>query len=116
MNRPPFDLSRADRDGIAVLAVSGDVDVDTAEPLREQLTGLLSERDAVVDLSGVLFVDSTGLGVLVRGYREARGSGHRMAIAGTPQRVLDIFELTQLTTLFALFPDVDAALESFARR
>lgn len=111
MNRPPFNLDRTEQDGIAVLAVAGDVDVDTAWRLREDLTTLLTERDAVVDMSAVEFLDSTGLGVLVAGYRQARNRDHRMALAGAPQRVLDILELTQLTTLFALYDDVPAAAE-----
>ncbi len=111
MNRPPFALSREDRDGLAVLTVSGDIDVDTAWRLREELTTLLAGQDVVVEMSEVEFLDSTGLGVLVAGYRQARSSGHQMAIAGAPQRVLDILELTRLTTIFALYPDLPAATE-----
>lgn len=111
MNRPPFALARDDRDSLAVLTVAGDIDVDTAWRLREELTTVLAEQDAIVEMSGVEFLDSTGLGVLVAGYRQGRNSGHRMAIAGAPQRVLDILELTRLTTIFALYPDLDAAAD-----
>ena len=109
MNRPSFDLVREDRENLTVLTVTGDVDVDTAWRLREELTTVLAERDAEMDMSGVAFLDSTGLGVLVAGYRQARHSGHRMALAGAPQRVLDILDLTRLTTLFSLYSDVPAA-------
>lgn len=111
MSRPPFALNREDQNELAVLTVSGDIDVDTAWRLREELTTLLAERDVVVEMSGVEFLDSTGLGVLVAGYRQARNAGHRMAIAGAPQRVLDILELTRLTTIFALYPDLPTATE-----
>lgn len=111
MNRPPFALSREERQGVAVLTVSGDIDVDTAWELREALTETLGERDTVVDMSGVEFLDSTGLGVLVAGYRQARNGERRMAIAGAPRRVLDILELTRLMTIFALYPTVDEAVE-----
>ncbi|GAA3517242.1 STAS domain-containing protein [Actinocatenispora rupis] len=111
MNRPPFALDRADRGQIAVLRVAGDVDVDTAWRLREELTTIMAEQDAIVEMSDVSFLDSTGLGVLVAGYRQGRNAGHRMAIASAPQRVLDILELTQLTTIFALYPDLDAATD-----
>lgn len=109
MNRPSFDLVREDRGDLTVLTVTGDVDVDTAWRLREELTTVLAERDTVMDLSGVAFLDSTGLGVLVAGYRQARRSGYRMALAGAPQRVLDLLDLTRLTTLFSLYPDVPSA-------
>lgn len=112
MNRPTFELTRADRDELAVITVSGDIDVDTAWRLREELTTALAERDAVVEMSGVDFLDSTGLGVLVAGYQQGRNSGHRLAIAAAPRRVLDILELTQLTTIFNLYPDLDAAIEA----
>ncbi len=95
-----------------MLTVSGDIDVDTAWRLREDLTTLLTTQDVVVEMSGVEFLDSTGLGVLVAGYRQARSTGHQMAIAGAPQRVLDILDLTRLTTIFTLYPDLPTATES----
>jgi anti-sigma B factor antagonist len=111
MNRPPFALRRDEHDGLAVLTVVGDIDIDTAWRLREELTTNLSQHDVIVEMSGVEFLDSTGLGVLVAGYRQARNADHRMAIAAAPQRVLDMLELTRLTTLFALYQDLPAAAE-----
>jgi anti-sigma B factor antagonist len=56
-----------DRGDWAVLAVRGEIDVATAPQLREELLELVSagRKQIVVDLSGVDFLDSTGLGVLV---------------------------------------------------
>ena len=62
-------LDVTERDGWAVLSVTGEVDVYTAPKFRERLIELVSEGkyQIVVDLEGVDFLDSTGLGVLVGG-------------------------------------------------
>ena len=62
-------LDVEERDGFAVLSVRGEVDVYTAPRFRERLIELVSEgkHRIIVDLEGVDFLDSTGLGVLVGG-------------------------------------------------
>jgi anti-anti-sigma factor len=111
MSRPPFALTRSEHRGVAVLTVAGEVDVDTCGQLHEELTTTLSEGDVILDMSEVAFIDSSGLNVLVSGHRQARDSQHRMIISGSSRRVLDMLEVTRLTTLFSLHPTVDAAAD-----
>ena len=72
-------LDVKERSGWAVLSVQGEVDVYTAPQFREQLIQLVDQgqRSILVDLEGVEFLDSTGLGVLVGGLRRARVNGDR---------------------------------------
>ena len=72
-------LDTEERNGFAVLAVQGEVDVYTAPQLREQLISLVDagQRNIVVNLEGVEFLDSTGLGVLVGGLKRVRSAGGR---------------------------------------
>ncbi|HVX16675.1 MAG TPA: STAS domain-containing protein [Acidimicrobiales bacterium] len=100
------------RDGWAVLAVSGEVDVATAPGLRERLVGLVSEghHQIVVDLEAVEFLDSTGLGVLVGALKRVRTQGGELALVCTQQRVLKVFEITGLTQVFPIHPSVDEAV------
>ena len=67
-------LDVTQRDRWTVLAVSGEVDVATAPRLREQLVQLVNQgsHHLVVDLEGVDFLDSTGLGVLVGALKRVR--------------------------------------------
>jgi anti-sigma B factor antagonist len=67
-------LDVSERDGYTVLAVRGEVDVYTAPRFRERLIELVSEgkHRIIIDLEGVDFLDSTGLGVLVGGLKRLR--------------------------------------------
>jgi anti-sigma B factor antagonist len=96
----------------AVLAVSGEVDVATAPSLRARLLDMISQGklNLIVDLEGVEFLDSTGLGVLVSTVKRVRNDGGDLALICTSQPILKVFEITGLTTVFAIHETLDAAL------
>lgn len=99
------------RDGCAVLAVSGEVDLATAPQLRNQLIDLVADghRRIVVDLSGTDFLDSTGLGALVAGLKRLRAHDGEMRVVCTTPRVRKVFELTHVDRVLPLFESVDEA-------
>ncbi len=105
-------LERSDRDGWAVLAVTGEVDVATAPRLREQLIDLVNEGQhrIVVDLEKVEFLDSTGLGVLVGALKRVRTHDGELALVCTESRILKVFEITGLTKVFPMHRSVDEAV------
>ena len=102
------DYSRAPH---TVLVVKGEVDVYTAPRLRETIVELVSEGSTqiVLDLEGVGFLDSTGLGVLVGGLKRVRSHEGDMSLVCTQHRILKVFEITGLTKVFPIFASVDAA-------
>ena len=83
-----------DRD--AVLSIAGELDIATAPVLRDALLELLqrdSVPDLVVDTSGLTFVDSTGLSILLMGARRWAASEHRMVLRAPSaplRRVIDL--------------------------
>jgi anti-sigma B factor antagonist len=99
------------RDGYTVLAVRGEVDVYTAPRLRERLIELVSQgsHHIVVDLEGVDFLDSTGLGVLVGGLKRLRSHDGDMSLVCTQPRILKVFEITGLTKVFSIHESVESA-------
>src|SRR5216683_911096 len=107
-------LDVTERNGYTVLAVHGEVDVYTAPRLRERLVELVSQgkHRIVVDLEGVDFLDSTGLGVLVGGLKRLRSHDGDLTLVCTQQRILKVFEITGLTKVFAIHDSVDAAVAS----
>ena len=94
-----------------VLAVRGEVDVYTAPRLRERLIELVSQgsHQVVVDLEGVDFLDSTGLGVLVGGLKRLRSHDGDMILVCTQPRILKVFEITGLTKVFSIHDSVESA-------
>ncbi|HEX4541476.1 MAG TPA: STAS domain-containing protein [Acidimicrobiales bacterium] len=99
------------RGNYAVLAVRGEVDVYTAPRLRERLIELVSQgsHQVVVDLEGVDFLDSTGLGVLVGGLKRLRSHDGDMILVCTQPRILKVFEITGLTKVFSIHDTVESA-------
>jgi anti-sigma B factor antagonist len=107
-------LDVSERGGYSVLAVSGEVDVATVPRLREQLHGLVAEGNTriVVDLDGVDFLDSTGLGVLVGALKRVRSNDGELTLVCTQPRIRKVFEVTGLTKVFTLYDSVDEAVAS----
>ncbi len=105
-------LDVAERNGHAVLSVTGEVDVYTAPQFREQLIQLVDQghRNIGVDLQGVEFLDSTGLGVLVGGLKRVRSHDGDLALVCTQRRILKVLEITGLTKVFTIHDSVDAAV------
>jgi anti-sigma B factor antagonist len=82
-----------------VIAVTGEVDLASSPELVACLLAH-SDRDAVVDLSGVDFLDSTGINALIQGYHALRDAGHTLRTTGERPHVLKVFDLTGVTALF----------------
>lgn len=97
--------------GHTVLEVRGEVDVYTAPKLRERLVEVIDQgaERVVVDLRGVDFLDSTGLGVLIGALKRLRLAGGDLALVCHSAKLLKIFRITALDRVFALHDTVEAA-------
>jgi anti-sigma B factor antagonist len=101
----PLELEhRRDAKGRDVVAVQGEIDVATSPALREELYALIDGgvSELVVDLSGLGFIDSSGLGVLVAALKHTRERGGQLVLAGLQQPARRVFEITDLTALFTI--------------
>src|ERR1700760_5095165 len=101
--------------GFTVIAVGGEIDVYTAPKLREKLISLVEagSYQLIVDMEGVEFLDSTGLGVLVGGLKRVRAHDGWVALVCTQSRMLHIFRITGLNRVFSIY---DTAPEATAPR
>jgi anti-sigma B factor antagonist len=95
----------------AIVDVKGEIDVYTAPKLREKLIELVSEGsyDVVVNLEGVDFLDSTGLGVLVGALKRVKAHDGSLSLVCTQDKILKIFKITGLTKVFPIHETVEAA-------
>ena len=99
-------------DGVAVLTLHGELDQDTAPPLRALLDQALDAGPGrvVVDCADLEFCDSTGLNVLL-GARLRAESEHRVIeLAALRSAVARMFEITGASTVFTVHASLDAAL------
>ena len=94
---------RASRDeGTLVLALYGELDMATADTLTRKLdmVGSLPPARVVVDLSGLQFLDSTGLHALISVHREWSTAERSFKLIRGPRAVQRVFELTETEALF----------------
>jgi anti-sigma B factor antagonist len=112
LTTPPLDVSAVVSEKTAVVRVVGELDLATAPGLSEVLRGL--ERECVrivLDVSGLTFIDSTGLRLAVIEHGHAMMDGFEFAIAGARGRVLDVLRVTGLDVSLPLAPDVASVLD-----
>jgi len=84
-----------------VLFVSGEIDMQTAPDLRAQVDDLdVAHRTLVLDLAGVGFVDSSGLGSLLGIKKQQDRAGGQLLLARVPAPVAQIIEITKMDRVF----------------
>ncbi|HEY8717009.1 STAS domain-containing protein [Pengzhenrongella sp.] len=107
-------VTSRERGDCTVIAVTGEVDVYTATALRERLADLIDAEhtDLIVDLTGVGFLDSTGLGVLVGALKKIRGLGGRLQLVIDQEKVMKLFRITALTQVFTIHDNLAEALRN----
>ncbi len=100
-----------------VVSVAGEVDLYTCPELKEELLRVVDEGavHVVVDLTQTTFIDSTGLGVLLRGAeRLGRREGGRLSVVCSDVNIRRIFELTGLDRIFGVYGSRSEALAAAA--
>jgi anti-anti-sigma factor len=109
----PVEVQLIARAGIAVASVQGEVDLDQRDRFE---IALAPAREAsgplVLDLTGVPFMDSSGLHVVVQLWQGLKREGRELVIACPSSGVRKLFELTSLDRLLPVFDDVEAAVDA----
>lgn len=115
MAQQKVDIAIEDAQGFKVLRPSGDLDVYTVGSLRDAIGSMIEEKTTavVVDLDGVPFMDSSGLGALMGGVRRLREAGGDLAIACTREQHLKLFTITGFGDGVSIAPTVEEAAKGF---
>ncbi len=107
------DLSTRECDGQVIVALRGVLDVADAVSVAAALTAVAArQRDIIIDLAGLEFIDSSGVAALVRGRRQARYAGGELLLAAPQQQVLRVLTLTRLLDVFPVHASVAEAVGS----
>ncbi|MFD9321486.1 STAS domain-containing protein [Streptomyces sp. NPDC060053] len=111
----PGSLSVAHRvvDGVRVVTVHGEIDHDVKDVLREALLcedGAVPPLRVVADLSGVTFMDSSGINVFLAAHRQVTGAQGWLRIAAAQEPVLPVLRLVGVDALLACHPTTEQAL------
>ncbi|MCK5455741.1 MAG: STAS domain-containing protein [Melioribacteraceae bacterium] len=102
--------------GAVVITLKGNVmGGPDSQEFQDLLHKFLEEnkKNIIVDLGGVKFMNSTGLGMLISGYTSVKNSGGSLKLANATEKINSLLVITKLITIFENFNSVDEAAESF---
>jgi anti-sigma B factor antagonist len=110
-------ISTRTLDGILVVDCAGRIVFgEESAILRDTVRKLISESSRIVlNLGGVTYIDSGGLGTLVSLYTTAHNAGGNVKLANLTQRVGDLLQVTKLLTIFEVFDSEESAAQSFRK-
>jgi anti-sigma B factor antagonist len=111
-----MEIQQREREGVVILDLTGEMTVGPpAAALREKLRELAeSGRTRVIlNLAGVDYIDSTGLGAMVVCYTTMQKLGGKLVLLNLRRRQLELLVLTKLSTVFEVFDDEQDAVNSF---
>ncbi|HLF95867.1 MAG TPA: STAS domain-containing protein [Methylococcaceae bacterium] len=109
-----MNIAAEKRNGKTLLSLKEErLDAHNSGELKDYLQRLLESGSnaVVIDLSDVRFIDSSGLGALLSGYKNATLRQGSLVLAGLQSRVQSMFELTRLHRVFDIYPNLQEALD-----
>ncbi len=103
-------------DGIKIIRLKEErLDTSIAPDLKAQLLVLINDgKKVLLNLNDVDYADSSGLGAILLGFRQARDVGGEFAICGVQKRVETMINIAQLTNVITIYKDQAEALDNMA--
>jgi anti-sigma B factor antagonist len=110
-----FSIKIREAGAVSLLNVSGRLTSFETGALRDSISRLLKlgRKDIVLNLSGLKYLDSSGIGELARAYVAVVKQSGQMKVVGLSSKIEEVLKITQLYQVFPEFPDEEAALKSF---
>jgi anti-sigma B factor antagonist len=108
-----FKIKSRINDNIGIVMVEGEVDMFTSPDLREKLLPFFKKKvkGIIVDLTGVSFMDSSGIATLVEGLQWSKKEKREFILTGLGVNVLNALTLTKLNTVFSIKADTAGAYQ-----
>jgi len=101
---------------LLMVSLEGEVDMSSSGKVWDIISPFLEGKKpkakaAVVDLSKVTYMDSSGIATLVRAWQTTKKNGGKLRLAALSAPVQDVFELAHVNTIFEIFPTIEKARE-----
>ena len=111
-----FSVKIRQQDQVALVEVSGHLTFFEVAALRQSIQQLLTEKrsNILLNLSGLIYLDSSGIGELARMYVTVAKQGGAMKVVGLTAKVDEVLKTARLSQVLQEFPDEQSALRSFS--
>lgn len=99
--------------GFAIIELSGEVDLSCSPEARKEILACLkANKNLLIDLSAVTYIDSSGVASLVEGYQTARGQNQKFGLVGVSKAVLNVLQLARLDKVFPIYDNAAACISA----
>ena len=101
---------------VTILGIKGKLILDEVDVLRSKITSLVDQnrRKLLLDLGGVPYVDSAGLGEIVRCHTTVTRQGGQLKLLNLTKRIHDLMTITKLSNVFDTYDSEPDAVKSFS--
>jgi anti-sigma B factor antagonist len=112
-----MNLNIRESNGVTVIDITGRLTLgDVPTVLKDEIRRLIEEgkTSLLLNLAGLTYLDSSGMGLLVGAYAAANRAGGQLKLSNLTSRVKDLLLITKLYTVFEVYDDEASAVSSFA--
>ncbi|MFW6380985.1 MAG: STAS domain-containing protein [Bacillota bacterium] len=110
-------LNRQIQGDMLIVRLQGELDMETVPVFKQKIIQTMVQEqltDLILNLEGVKFIDSTGIGAILGRYRELKDQGGTVSLVAPGQTLTRIFSLSGMLKLMPVYEDEDTALISQA--
>lgn len=108
-----MEISVSETAGVNVVALSGEIDLQTSPKLRGELLGLIAnKKPLVIEMSGVGYIDSSGVASLVEAFQTARSKNLGFSLAAIGDAPLRVLKLARLDGVFVIHDTLENAISA----
>lgn len=98
--------------GYAIIELDGEVDLSCSPDARKQILECLgAKKDLLVDLSGVTYIDSSGVASLVEGYQTAKKKSLKFGLVGVSAAAMNVLQLARLDKVFPIHASIEERVQ-----
>jgi anti-sigma B factor antagonist len=111
-----LEIKERHSDDVTILDLAGKITIgDGSLQLRDAVNRLLDagRKQIIINLEGVTYVDSSGIGELVSRHTTTKNQGGKLKLLKLTKKIKDLLMITRLLTVFEIYEDEQAAVESF---
>jgi anti-anti-sigma factor len=109
-----MEFSQKNVKGVMVFSIKGQIRISTQAECKEYFDKLIEENSskaAVLDMSGIGYMNSAGIGMIVECFKKFRDNGGRLVLCSLVPDITKLFEVTRLDRFIEIYPDVETAVQ-----
>lgn len=104
--------------GVGIIEASGEIDVYNSAEIKKLVDAYIARgtNNVLIDMSGVDYLDSSTISVLLAERERLKSSGGRLKLLGLQESPRKVFEIAKIDTIFDIYDNEEEALKSFGEK